>query len=229
MDSPPSPRINPYQLCEAPLVLAVVATASQHGVSGRGFVAETGQQDDVGARRREGMSSPLRKASMSGRPRSVREPRPGAARRSPRSAWSMTSGGPTGPGRASRLWLVHTASAGEIRTAVADLLPGRPERPVASTAKTVVAEPAMVRVEIPGKIARHLLDHNDLGETERHAVAGRRRTAGRRRRGPQGIPHLCRPTHRRGDSDRPGAVTSSPVGGMTALLACSRALRGAPE
>ena len=42
-------------------------------------------------------------------------------------------------------------------------------------------------------------------------------------------PHLCRPTHRRGDSDRPGAVTSSPVGGMTALLACSRALRGAPE
>jgi hypothetical protein len=44
-----------------------------------------------------------------------------------------------------------------------------------------------------------------------------------------GTPHLCRPTHRRGDSDRPGAVTSSPVGGMTALLACSRALRGAPE
>jgi hypothetical protein len=42
-------------------------------------------------------------------------------------------------------------------------------------------------------------------------------------------PHLCRPTHRRGDSDRPGAVTSSPVGGMTALLARSRALRGAPE
>jgi hypothetical protein len=75
---------------------------------------------------------------------------------------------------------------------------------VASTANAVVAEPAMVRVEIPGKIARHLLDHNDLGETERHAlrqghtgapraglqparhcraaraprVAGRRRTAG---------------------------------------------------
>jgi hypothetical protein len=123
----------------------------------------------------------------------------------------------------------HRVSRGAIRTAVADLLPGRPEPPVASTAKAVVAEPAMVRVEIPGKIARHLLDHNDLGETERHAVAGRRRTAGRRRRGPQGIPHLCRPTHRRGDSDRPGAVTSSPVGGMTALLACSRALRGAPE
>ena len=38
------------------------------------------------------------------------------------------------------------------------------------TANAVVAEPAMVRVEIPGKIARHLLDHNDLGETERHAL-----------------------------------------------------------
>ena len=40
---------------------------------------------------------------------------------------------------------------------------------MASTANAVVAEPAMVRVEIPGKIARHLLDHNDLGEAERHA------------------------------------------------------------
>jgi hypothetical protein len=42
-------------------------------------------------------------------------------------------------------------------------------------------------------------------------------------------PATRRPTHRRGDSDRPGAVTSSPVGGMTALLACSRTLRGARE
>ena len=64
----------------------------------------------------------------------------------------------------------HRVSRGVIRTAVADLLPGRPERPVASTANAVVAEPAMVRVEIPGKIARHLLDHNDLGEAERHAL-----------------------------------------------------------
>src|SRR5262245_41352746 len=39
----------------------------------------------------------------------------------------------------------------------------------------------------------------------------------------------ARLTRRRGDSDRPGAVASSPVGGMTALVACSRALRGAPE
>lgn len=77
----------------------------------RTIVAETGQQGDVGARRREGVSSPLRKASMWGSPRSIREPRPGAARRSPSSAWSTTSGGPTGPGRASRLWPVHTASA----------------------------------------------------------------------------------------------------------------------
>jgi hypothetical protein len=36
MDSLPSLRINAYQLCETPLVLAVVATASRHGVSGRG-------------------------------------------------------------------------------------------------------------------------------------------------------------------------------------------------
>jgi hypothetical protein len=36
MDSPPSLRINPYQLCETPVVLAVSATASRHGVSGRG-------------------------------------------------------------------------------------------------------------------------------------------------------------------------------------------------
>lgn len=41
---------------------------------------------------------------------------------------------------------------------------------MASTANAVVTEPAMMRVEIPGKIARHLLDHNDLGETERHAL-----------------------------------------------------------
>ena len=34
MDSPPALRINPYQLCETPLVLAVIATASRHGVSG---------------------------------------------------------------------------------------------------------------------------------------------------------------------------------------------------
>src|ERR671917_800754 len=33
MDSSPSLRINPYQLCETPLVLAAIATASRHGVS----------------------------------------------------------------------------------------------------------------------------------------------------------------------------------------------------
>ena len=83
----------------------------------------------------------------------------------------MTSGGPTGPGRASRLWLVHTASAG-ARSAPRSrtYCPADRERPVASTANAVVTEPAMMRVEIPGKIARHLLDHNDLGETERHAL-----------------------------------------------------------
>jgi DNA invertase Pin-like site-specific DNA recombinase len=47
-----------------------------------------------------------------------------------------------------------------IRTAVADLIPGRPEQPV--------------RVEIPGKIARHLADHDGLDDTEREALrAGR--------------------------------------------------------
>jgi hypothetical protein len=30
-DSPPSLKINPYRLCETPLVLAVLATASRHG------------------------------------------------------------------------------------------------------------------------------------------------------------------------------------------------------
>jgi hypothetical protein len=39
-DSPPSLRINAYQLCETPLVLAVVATAPRHGVSGRGSPVE---------------------------------------------------------------------------------------------------------------------------------------------------------------------------------------------
>ena len=205
------------------------------------------------------MSSPLRKASMPGssaissratfgrRPQIAKLGVVDDVRRAYRTGSSIAA-----------LARAHRVSRGEIRTAVADLLPGRPERPVASTAKAVVAEPATVRVQIPGKIARHLLDHNDLGrgrtarpaartygapraglQPARHRrvaraprVAGRRRTAGRRRRsfsGPQGIPHLCRPTHRRGDSDRPGVVTSSPVGGMTALLACSRALRGAPE
>jgi hypothetical protein len=30
MDSPPSLRSNPYQLCETPLIMAVIATASRH-------------------------------------------------------------------------------------------------------------------------------------------------------------------------------------------------------
>jgi hypothetical protein len=205
------------------------------------------------------MSSPLRKASMSGssaissRATSGRRPQIAKlgvvddVRRAYRTGSSIAA-----------LARAHRVSRGAIRTAVADLLPGRPERPVASTANAVVAEPAMVRVETPrrdrpsparpqrpgrGRTARpaartygapraglQAARHRRAARAPR--VAGRRRTAGRRRRslsGPLGIPHLCRPTHRRGDSDRPGAVTSSPVGGMTALLACSRALRGAPE
>jgi len=35
---------------------------------------------------------------------------------------------------------------------------------------TAAAEPRAVRVEMPGKIARHLLAHAGLGEAERHAL-----------------------------------------------------------
>jgi DNA invertase Pin-like site-specific DNA recombinase len=55
----------------------------------------------------------------------------------------------------------HRVSRVAIRTALADLLPGRPERPTATR---------MLRVEIPGKVADHLTGHEDLGETERHAL-----------------------------------------------------------
>jgi putative DNA-invertase from lambdoid prophage Rac len=48
---------------------------------------------------------------------------------------------------------------------VADLLPNQPDRPTATTG------PQAVRVEIPGKVARHLDDHASLGEAERHALA----------------------------------------------------------
>src|SRR5206468_5549725 len=40
-DRDPSLKINPYQLCETPLVLAVIATASRHGVSVWGYRTET--------------------------------------------------------------------------------------------------------------------------------------------------------------------------------------------
>ena len=151
------------------------------------------------------MSSPLRKASMSGS--SAISSRATSGRRPQIAKVGVVDDVRRAYRTGSRIAAVaraHRVSRGAVRTAVADLLPGRPERPVASTAKAVVAEPAMVRVEIPGKIARHLLDHNDLGETERHAlrqghrgapragllparhcraaralrVAGRRRTAG---------------------------------------------------
>jgi putative DNA-invertase from lambdoid prophage Rac len=60
----------------------------------------------------------------------------------------------------------HGVSRGAIRTAVADLLPGRPERTVA----TATARPDVVRVEMPGKIARRLHDHTDLADAERQAL-----------------------------------------------------------
>ncbi|WP_460401318.1 hypothetical protein [Actinophytocola sediminis] len=39
-----------------------------------------------------------------------------------------------------------------VRTAVGDLMPGRPEPPLAA----VLDEPQLVRIEIPGKLARYL-------------------------------------------------------------------------
>jgi putative DNA-invertase from lambdoid prophage Rac len=59
----------------------------------------------------------------------------------------------------------HGVSRVAIRTAVADLMPGRPERPAPA-----VDAPRPVRVEIPGTIARHLADHDGLGEAEQQAL-----------------------------------------------------------
>lgn len=60
----------------------------------------------------------------------------------------------------------HGVSRGAIRTAVADLLPDQPQRPVAAT----VTAPEAVLVEIPGKIAQYLAEHDDLGEQEQRAL-----------------------------------------------------------
>lgn len=57
----------------------------------------------------------------------------------------------------------HGVSRGAIRTAVADLLPDQP-------AAEAVPQPRTVKVEMPGKIARNLRDHDSLGEAERHAL-----------------------------------------------------------
>jgi DNA invertase Pin-like site-specific DNA recombinase len=58
----------------------------------------------------------------------------------------------------------HGVSRGAIRTAVADLLPGHPEKPTATT------EPETVIVEMPGKIARHLHGRDDLDDAQRQAL-----------------------------------------------------------
>ncbi|WP_239476433.1 recombinase family protein [Nocardia arizonensis] len=61
----------------------------------------------------------------------------------------------------------HQVSRVAIRTALADLLPGRREQP----ARTDSAEPHPVRIEMPGKIAHHITTQaTDLGEAERHAL-----------------------------------------------------------
>ncbi|MFQ6331258.1 hypothetical protein ACLMAL_34695 [Nocardia sp. CWNU-33] len=54
-----------------------------------------------------------------------------------------------------------------IRTAIADLLPGRGEQP----ARAGNEEPHPIRIEMPGRIARHLTGYSgDLGDTERLAL-----------------------------------------------------------
>ncbi|GAB1646857.1 recombinase family protein [Krasilnikovia sp. MM14-A1259] len=57
----------------------------------------------------------------------------------------------------------HRVSRGAIRTAIADLMPGQPERPPAAAV-------APVRVEIPGKVADHLAGVDDLSETQRDVL-----------------------------------------------------------
>ncbi|MFE9328512.1 recombinase family protein [Nocardia sp. NPDC052278] len=83
----------------------------------------------------------------------------------------------------------HRVSRGAIRTAVADLLPGRLEHP----APAGMDEPGPIRIEMPGKIVCHLTGHSgDLGETERHALQHCRDV--RRRRCP--TENLTRRVHR---------------------------------
>nr|WP_245673269.1 Tn3 family transposase [Nocardia lijiangensis] len=68
------------------------------------------------------------------------------------------------------------------------LLPGRPEQP----APADIDEPRPIRIEMPGKIARHLTGHTaDLGETERHALQQGREV----RRGQGYSLHLTAPPH----------------------------------
>lgn len=59
----------------------------------------------------------------------------------------------------------HQVSRVAIRTAVADLLPGREASPAPEGEGT-----RPVRVEIPGTLARHLAEHGGLGEAERDAL-----------------------------------------------------------
>ncbi|RMI28857.1 recombinase family protein [Nocardia stercoris] len=61
----------------------------------------------------------------------------------------------------------HRVSRVAIRTAVADLLPGRAEQP----ARAGTGEPLPIRIEVPGKVARRLTGRlGDLGDHERQAL-----------------------------------------------------------
>ncbi|NEW37774.1 recombinase family protein [Nocardia cyriacigeorgica] len=82
----------------------------------------------------------------------------------------------------------HRVSRVAIRTALADLLPDRPEQP----APTDIDEPRPIRIEMPGKLAHHLTAHTaDLGETERHALRDGRQI----RRGQGYSLHVTAPPH----------------------------------
>lgn len=82
----------------------------------------------------------------------------------------------------------HKVSRVAIRTAVADLLPGRPEQ----AARVSVDDPHPIRIEMPGKIASHIVGHTaELGETERRAMQQGREV----RRGQGYSLHVTAPPH----------------------------------
>lgn len=64
----------------------------------------------------------------------------------------------------------HHVSRVAIRTALADLLPCRPEPTGGGVAATGAAEQVLVRIEVPGKIAHRLQALEDLSDPEQHAV-----------------------------------------------------------
>lgn len=103
----------------------------------------------------------------------------------------------------------HQVSRAAIRTAIADLMPGQPERP------TTAATP--VRVEIPGKVADHLAAVDGLGDAERDAL-----TRGRTVRRGQGYSlHVTAPA----EVHQALLTAAAPLGADTATPADRKAYR----